>query len=199
MKNLFVFSLLILLFTACQTDQKIQDDFVGTYDVTIETPESNKDLEKAKKEMQKDLEEARENIRDDIQDAKKEIEAEFGEDSGLGKAIGSFVEGMGHFAESMTSLGEAMGNLGIDIGTSVLGSVRFTAEFQSDGEVVFGKKRGINIRGDDLRWKIEHGKMVLWNRDEGEKEATVFEIEKISDTEIDLIGEEVIFHLVKEE
>ncbi len=187
------------MLSACQSDQKLQDDFVGNYDVSIEVPDTKEEMEKAKKGMQKDLKEARENIKEDIKEARREIEEEFGEESDLGKAIGSFVEGIGHFANSMTDLGESLGNMGIDIGTGILGNVHFSAEFQSDGEVVFGKKRGIHIRSNDLHWKIENGDMLLWNEEEGEKKADVYKIEKISENEIDLIGEEVIFHLVKEE
>ena len=42
--------------------------------------------------------------------------------------------------------------------------------------------------------------MILWDRDEeNEEDAEVFEIVKKSNNEIDLVGENVIFHLKKKD
>lgn len=188
-----------LFFTACQTDQQKQDEFIGTYEVSIEAPDADQEMENARKDMKKDLEEARKELKENMDDAREEIEDEFGEDSNLGKAIGSFVEGMGHLANSMTDLGESLGEMGIDLGSDILNNVRFHAEFQKDGDVIFGKKRGIRFGSDDLKWKIENGKMYLWNESKEEQDADAYEIKNISVSEIDLVGEEVIFHLVKQE
>ncbi|MEO1258354.1 MAG: hypothetical protein AAFZ15_06140 [Bacteroidota bacterium] len=199
MKNFLSLSLVSFLFFACQTDQQIQDTFAGEYEVTLESPETEKETKKAKKDMRKDIDKAKEEIRDEIDKAKKEIEKELGEDSDFGKAISSFVEGMGHLAEGMTDLGESLGELGIDLGTNILENVRFRAEFQSDGEVVFGKRSRISFRSNDLRWKIKNGKMIMWDAEEdNEENAEVFEIVKNSKNEIDLVGEDIIFHLKKE-
>ena len=200
MKNFLLFFSCVLLFTACVTDQQIQDSFAGEYEVTIEAPDTEKEMKKAKKDMQKDMDKAKEEIRDEIEKAKKEIEEELGEDSDFGKAISSFVEGMGHLAEGMTDLGESLGEMGIDLGSNILKNVRFNAEFQRDGEVVFGRRNKINFRSDDLRWKIQNGKMKIWDEDEkDEEDAQEFEIVRISKNEIDLVGDDVIFHLIKED
>ncbi len=199
MKQCFFFLATTLLFVACQSDEKRESEFVGTYQVTIEAPESKKELEKAKKDMKKEMEEARKELKDEMKKARREIESELGEDSDFGKAIGSFVEGMGHLANSMTDLGESLGEMGIDLGTGILQNISFQAEFQKDGDVVFGKKRGIQFGKNDLKWKIDNGKMYLWNEDEPEKNADPYQIERISENEIDLVGEEVIFHLVRQD
>lgn len=199
MKYLFAIFSSLLFLTACQSDQQKQDEFVGTYEVSIEAPEADQEMEKARKDMKKDLEKARKELKKDMDEAREEIEDEFGEDSNLGKAIGSFVEGMGHLANSMTDLGESLGEMGIDLGSDLLNNVRFNAEFQKDGDVIFGKKRGIRFGSDDLKWKIENGKMYLWKENKDEEDADAYEIKNVSDSEIDLIGEEVIFHLVRQD
>lgn len=196
MKRSLFFLSLVFLMIACQSDQDHQDAFSGTYEVTIETPEAEKEIRKAKKDVKRELKKARKDIKKEIREAQDDIEEEFGEDSDIGKAISSFVEGMGHLANSMTDLGESLGELGLDLSTDILKDIRFDAEFQRDGEVVFGRKKGIRYRGDDLRWKIEDGEMHLWN--EGETPEP-FRIKKISENEWDLIGEDVIFHLEKKE
>lgn len=200
MKQFLLIFLGMTLLSACVTDQQIQDSFSGEYEVTIEAPEAEKEMQNAKKDMKKDLDEAKEDIRDEIKKAKKDIEKEFGEDSDFGKAISSFVEGMGHFAEGMTDLGESLGEMGINLGAGLLKNVRFHANFQRDGEVVFGKRNKVKIENEDLRWKIKNGKLILWNEDdESEEDADEFEIVQISKNEIDLIGKDVIFHLIKKE
>ncbi|MEZ4952592.1 MAG: hypothetical protein R2825_03315 [Saprospiraceae bacterium] len=199
MKYFLVIFSSFLFFTACQTDQQKQEEFVGTYEVSIEAPDANQEMEKARKDMKKELADARKELKKDMNDAREEIEDEFGEDSNLGKAIGSFVEGMGHLANSMTDLGESLGEMGIELGSDILNNVRFNADFQKDGDVIFGKKRGIRFGSDDLKWKIENGKMFLWNENKEEEDADAYEIKNISDSEIDLIGDDVIFHLVRQD
>lgn len=184
---------------SCQTDQQVQQEFSGTYEVAIEAKEAQKEMKKAKKEMKKEMKKAREEMEDEFENARKEIEEEFGEDSNFGKAIGSFVEGMGHLSQSMTELGESLGELGINLGSDILENVRFSAEFEPDGTVVLGRTGKVTIHADDLRWKIDNGKLLLWDRDNDKDEIQEFEIKKHSETEFDLIGEEVIFHLLKEE
>ncbi len=198
MKNSLVLLFSIFLFSSCKTDQQIQQEFSGIYEVTIEAKEASEDLAKAKKDMKKEMKKARKDMEEEFAEAQKEIEEEFGEDSNFGKAIGSFVEGMGHFAEGMTELGESLGGLGIDLGSDILNNVRFNAEFQNDGKVAFGKKGRLRIQSDDLHWKIENGKMLLWDEDNGEADVQSFEMKKLSDGEWDLVGEEVVFHLRKE-
>jgi len=199
MKKYLIPFFAIALFSSCMTDQQRQDNFSGTYEVAIEAQDANNELANAKKDMKKEMKKARKEVKESMADAREEIEDEFGEDSNMGKAIGSFVEGMGHLAAGMTELGESLGEMGIDLGSNILTNVRFNAEFQNDGELVFGKKRGLRIHNDDMHWKIENGKMILWNEDSDDDEPQVFDMKKISDTEWDLVGEEVIFHLVKEE
>lgn len=199
MKYFLIIFSSFLFFTACQTDQQKQEEFVGTYKVSIEAPDANQEMEKARKDMTKELADARKELKKDMDDAREEIEDEFGEDSNLGQAISSFVEGMGHLANSMTDLGESLGEMGIELGSDILNNVRFNAEFQKDGDVIFGKKRGIRFGSDDLKWKIENGKMFLWNENKEEEDADAYEIKNISDSEIDLIGDDVIFHLVRQD
>lgn len=194
----FILSVVVLsIFTSCATDLQKQEEFSGTYEVSIEAKETQKEMEKAKKEMKKELKQARKDIDKEFENAKKEIENEFGEDSNFGKAVGSFVEGIGHLSKSMTELGESLGELGINLGSDILENVRFNASFREDGEVVLGKTGKVTIHTDDLRWKIQNGKMLLWDRDNDEDDVQEFEIKNISDSEIDLIGKEVIFHLRK--
>ena len=198
MKNYLILIFISSTFFACKTDQQIQESFAGEYEVTIEAPGTEEEMRSAKKDMHDDIEEAKQEIRDEIEKAKQEIEIEFGEDNEFGKAISSFVDGMGHLAESMTDLGESLGAMGIDLGTDLLSNVRFRAEFQSDGEIAIGRTNRISFRSNDLRWKIKNGKMVLWDADEeNEEDAETFEIVKVSKNEIDLIGDDIIFHLIK--
>lgn len=188
----------LFLFPACESDQEQQTEFAGTYQVTLESPEAEMELRKAKEDMQADLDKAREDIRRDMKDARKDIESELGEDSRIGQAVGDFVEGVGEIAANMTQLGESLGNLGIGIGSGVLRDLRFTAKFEANGKVSLGKGRGISITSNDLRWKIKDGDMYLWDEDEGEANADRFEIKKIGENKWDLLGEEVTFHLVRE-
>lgn len=203
MKNPIAISLFFsfLFFTACQSDEARQKAFAGTYEVTIEAPEAERDLEKAKEEMQEEIEKAQDEIREEMAKASRDIELEFGEDNSFGKALGEFVEGVGELAAGMTELGESLGEMGINLGSTLLRDVRFTAEFEQDGDLEFGRKRGrIRFSGDDKKWKIKNGDMLIWDADhETEEEADVFEIKKISDDEWDLVGDEVTFHLVKKQ
>ena len=200
MKKFLPIGVLILFFTACQSDEAKKRDFAGNYEVTIEASDARKELKKAKKEVKKELAEAKKQIREDIAEAKKDIESDLGEDSNLGKAIGQLVEGVGKFAESMTDFATEMSHWGIDLGADILGNIRFYAEFKNNGEVEFGKNaRGVRINGgEDLRWEIRDGKFYLWN-DDDEKDPKPYEMKKISGDEWDLVGEEVIFHLQKTE
>ncbi len=191
---------LTLFFTACQSDQDRMNEFAGNYEVTMEIPDAGDEMKKAKKDVKKEIEQAKEQIREEIAKAKDDIEAEMGEDNNFGKAISHFVEGMGKFAEGMTELAEEVSHLGIDLGSDILGSMHFNAEFRGDGEVVFGRSsKGLRINsGRDLRWEIRDGKFYLWN-DSKDEEPKPYEMKKISDTEWDLVGKEVIFHLQKSE
>ncbi len=201
MKNLIAFSLFFsfLFFTACQSDEARQEAFAGTYEVMIEAPEAQHDLENAKEEMREELDKAQDEIRDEMAEARREIEQEFGEDNSFGEALGEFVEGVGEFAADMTELGESLGEMGIDLGSSLLRDVRFTAEFERDGDLEFGRNRGrIRFSGNDLKWKIKNGDMLIWDEDdESEEDSDIFEIKKISENEWDLVGDDVTFHLVK--
>ena len=194
----YLFVLLSVLFIySCKTDEQKQNDFAGTYEVTVEVENADDSMEEARENMKKDIDEAKEEIREEMKKAREEIKEEFGEDSNLGDAIGQFVEGMGHFAEGMTELGESLGELGIDIGAGILHDLRFNATFEADGDVELGRRRGIRIStGDELRWKIENGKFVLYEED---GETNIFEIHEISDTEFDLVGEDVTFHLIRDD
>ena len=199
MKKALFFFCGILIFSSCLTDQQIQDSFAGEYEVSIEAPDSEKELKKAKKDLKKEMKQAKKDIDKDIKKAQQEIEEEFGEDSNFGKAISSFVEGAGHLANSMTDLGESLGEMGIDLGNNILKNVNFRANFKNNGEIVFGRKGRINFQTNELHWKIKNGKMLLWNSDEeDETEADIFEIINISDNEVDLVGEEVTFHLIRQ-
>ena len=199
------FSILIsisIIFVSCQSDQKMQNGFVSVYQVSLDAPDAKKELEDAKVQMEEELDEARETLKEEMKDARRQIEEEMGDDSDLGTAIGSFIEGVGQLASSMTNIGEslALGGLGISLGSNILQSIRFDAEFQEDGEILIGKKSKISFRSNDLHWKIKDGKMHLWNSgEEDESAADVFTMKKKSANEWDLIGEKVIFHLIRKD
>ncbi len=199
MKNFLLLISIITIFSACNIDQHMQNDFVGTYEVTLEALEAKKELKKAKNEVNREMEKARQEIEKEFAEAKKGIEMELGEDSNFGQAFGSFLEGMGHFAEGMTELGESLGEMSIDLSSDFLENVHFTAEFQNDGEVHLGKTGKVRIHANDLHWKMENGKFHLWDADNGEDDVQEFKMKRYSSDKWDLIGEEVIFHLRKKE
>jgi hypothetical protein len=201
MKKFLSIGLLVLFLIGCQSDESKMRDFAGSYEVTIEAKDAQKEMNQVQKDVKKDIAEAKKQIREDIAQAKEDVETELGEESHLGKAIGHIVEGAGKFAESMTDFAAEMSHWGIGLGSDILGNVRFYAEFREDGEVVFGKNaRGIRINGGEkLLWEIRDGKFYLQNAGDKNKDSQPYEMKKINDNEWDLIGEEVIFHLQRAE
>ncbi|MCF8246225.1 MAG: hypothetical protein K9J37_05445 [Saprospiraceae bacterium] len=188
-------ALLLILIASCQSDKAREKAFAGRYQVTLHLPEATKEMEKAKKDVSKEISEAKKEIKDEIANAKEDIDAEMGEDSHLGNAVGNFVEGMGELAQGLAGLGESLGKMGIDLGRGIVEGLRFKAEFKEDGHVMFGKRSKIQVgSGEGNFWEIKSGKFYLWE-DGDEKNA--FEMKDLGDGNWDLVGEEVIFHLEK--
>ncbi len=193
MKYLSMAYLFVFAFTACQSDNAREKAFAGRYQVTLHLPETNKELEKSKKEMEREMAKAKKEIKDEIEKAKEDIEVELGEKSHFGKAVGNFVEGMGELAQGLTGLGESLGKMGIDIGRGVVEGLRFKAEFKDDGHVMFGKKSRIQVgSGEGNFWEIKDGNFYLW---EDGDEKNVFKMKDLGNGNWELVGDEVIFHL----
>lgn len=191
----YLFALFTLLLVACQTDKSRTKAFSGKYQVTLHLPQTNNEMENAKKEVEKELSDAKEEIKADMEDAKKEIEAELGENRHLGNAVGNFVEGMSELAQGMVGLSKSLGKMGIDLGQGIIDGLKFKAEFKDDGKVVFGKRSKIRIGGGEGSfWEIKDGKFYLW--EDGE-EKTAFEMKDLGDGNWDLFSDKLIFHLEK--
>ncbi len=193
MKYIVFSTLALLLLASCQSDESKQHEFAGQYQVTLQLPEANKDLEKAKKEVEEELKKAKEEIKTEIDKAKDEIETELGEESHSGNAANHFVEGIGELAQGLAGLGEGLGKMGIDIGQGIIDGLRFKADFKPDGSVYFGKKSRIQI-GAGNHWEIKDGKFYLWEEGDQKKE---FNMKKLGDGKWDLVSSDVIFHLEK--
>lgn len=188
---------MVFLLAACQSDESRMQSFSGRYQITIHLSQAKKDMEKAKKDVERELGQAQKEIDEGIALAKDEIEAEMGEDNHFGDAVGNLVEGVGGLAQGLAKLGEGLGKMGIDIGQGVIDGLKFKAEFKPDGNVYFGKKSRIQIgSGEGNFWQIKDGKFYLWE-DEDEKNA--FEMKDLGNGNWDLVSDDVIFHMERQQ
>lgn len=193
----FAIASLVLLLNACQTDASRTQDFAGRYDVTLHLKDAKKEMESAKLEVEKEMQKAQEEIKTEMAKAREDVEAELGEDSHIGKAVGSFVEGMSELAQGMTELGKSLGKMGINLGQNIVDGLEFKANFEPDGSVQFGSRSRLGLGTKDEKfWEIKDGKFYL-----GEKtgEKTPFEMKDLGNGEWELVGEDVRFHLKRAE
>lgn len=190
MKKILIFVFAIILWSSCSTDPILKHRFAGKYEVRLDSPKSEREMKRAKRDIEKDINKAQKEIKKGVEDAKTEIERELGDDSKIKDALKSLVEGVGKMAEGLAELGEGLGELGLELGQDVLKGVKFNVDFKKNGEVVFGKGRSNDVK----YWSIEKGVLYIW---EYEDEKMAFEMKQKSAKEWELAGKEITFHLTE--
>ena len=175
-----------ILLSACQTDQRMQDQFAGTFEITLAAPDANSGLAKEKSETKQQL--------------KEELDRT-GDDAKVKNALDSFEEEVEQrMAVSIGELKESLGTLGITLGTSIVQIIQFEATFNKDGSILIGQKKRISFENEDLHWKIKDGDVLIWNDNvQTEEEARTFTMEKKAGDQWDLVSNKLTFHLKRKE
>ncbi|MCF8238550.1 MAG: hypothetical protein K9I85_10370 [Saprospiraceae bacterium] len=199
-----LFLALTLLFS-CQSEQTIEQDLAGDWNVRVSLSEKTKqevdrdlskadmDLEKAKKEIRTEVDEAKEEIRKSLDENGIRVTNGEGEEAtttDLSEGLEKMVEGIGQMVEGIAGMGVGLGTA---ITRAITEHLEQAVTLLPDGTIEATSRNGkvnIDINDSDNRWKVEDGKFILY----GDGSPEVFDIKSTS-TGFDLIGKDVILHL----
>ncbi len=205
---MFIRSLLFLAITllfSCQSDQTVEQDLTGDWNVRVSLSEKTKtkvdrdlskadiDLQEAKKEIRTEFDAAKEEIRKALDENGIQITTDNGEEAtstDLAEGLEKMVEGIGQMVEGIAGLSVGLGTA---ITRAITDHLELAVTLQPDGTIAATSRNGkmdIDINDSDNRWKIENGKFILY----GDGSPEVFDIQS-TETGFDLKGKDVILHL----